>query len=51
MLLWLVQSVIPMAPQIKKIITVVVVVAVCLWLLSVFVGFGSIGDIHVGRIR
>jgi hypothetical protein len=35
-LLYLVNSVIPMAPQIKTILNVVVVLAVCLWLLQAF---------------
>jgi len=50
LLLWAVQSAIPMDANIKKIITVVVVVAVCLWLLSLFVGPGlGLGTIRVGR--
>jgi hypothetical protein len=43
--LWLVQTYIPMAPPIKTVITVVVVLVLCLWLLSLF----GIGDIYVGR--
>jgi hypothetical protein len=35
-LLYVVQSVIPMAPQIRTLITVVVILAVCLWLLQAF---------------
>ncbi len=35
-LLYLVNTVIPMAPAIKTIINVVVVLCVCLWLLQVF---------------
>jgi len=35
-LLWLVQRYIPMDATIKKIITIVVIVVVCIWLLSVF---------------
>jgi hypothetical protein len=37
-LLWLVETQIPMAPPIKTIIRVVVVVVVVLWLLRLFVG-------------
>jgi hypothetical protein len=35
-LLYVVQSVLPIAPQIKTLITIVVVLAVCIWLLQVF---------------
>jgi hypothetical protein len=36
LLLWAVESVIPMDPTIKNIIRVIVIVVVCLWLLSLF---------------
>jgi len=36
-LLWVVNSVIPMDPRIRQIISAVVLVAVVLWLLAVFV--------------
>lgn len=45
-LLWLVNTYIPMEATIKKIINVVVIVAVVLWLLSLFVGMPHI---HVGK--
>lgn len=35
-LLWLVQTYIPMAAPIKTIITIVVILFVCIWLLSAF---------------
>lgn len=35
-ILWLVQTYIPMAPPIKNVITIVVVLLVCIWLLNVF---------------
>lgn len=35
-LLWLVNTYIPMAPPIKNIINIVVIICVVLWLLSVF---------------
>jgi hypothetical protein len=38
--LWLVQTYIPMASPIKTVITVVVVLLLCLWLLSLF-GIGG----------
>jgi ABC-type long-subunit fatty acid transport system fused permease/ATPase subunit len=45
-LLWLVNTYIPMAESIKKILNFVVVVAVVIWLLY---GFGVLG--HSGEIR
>jgi hypothetical protein len=48
-LLWLVNTYIPMEPTIKRIITVVVIIVVVLWLLSVFGLLPSLGTIHVGR--
>jgi len=49
LLLWAVQTAIPMNDQIKKIITVVVIVAVCLWILSMFVPGLGFSTIRVGR--
>ena len=46
-LLWLVNTYIPMDRKIKSIINVVVVIAVILWLLSVFGIIGSGGDINM----
>lgn len=43
--LWLVQTYIPMAAPIKTIITVVVVLILCVWLLTLF----GVADMHVGR--
>lgn len=43
-LLWLVNTYIPMAAPIKSILNVVVVVVVCLWLLRVF----GVADVPVG---
>ena len=48
-LLWLVNSCIPMQESIKKILNAVVIIAVVLWLLSAFGVFGYMGNIHVGR--
>lgn len=48
-LLYLVNSVIPMAPPIKTIVNVVVVVAVCLWLLQAFGLTGGIMSQRIGR--
>lgn len=49
-LLWLVNSYIPMDAKIKKILNIVVVVAVILWLLYAF-GLLPVGDIKVQKIR
>jgi hypothetical protein len=46
-LLWLVNTLIPMDPKIKTILNVVVVVVVVLWLLSVLGLFSSLGTIYV----
>ena len=46
-LLWLVNAYIPMDGKIKKILNVVVVIAVILWLLKVFGLFASLNNIHV----
>ena len=45
--LWLVQTYIPMAAPIKTVIMVVVVLALCLWLLRVF---GIVGP-TIGSLR
>ena len=48
-LLWLVNTYIPMAGSIKSILNAVVVIAVVLWLLQIFGIIGSLSNIHVGR--
>ncbi len=48
-LLWLVNSYIPMAGSIKSILNAVVVIAVVLWLLGVFGLIGEISKIRVGK--
>lgn len=48
-LLWAVNSYIPLDPKISKILNIVVVIAVVLWLLSVFGVLGSMDTIRVGR--
>ena len=47
--LWLINSYIPMQSTIKKILNVVVVIGVILWLLSVFGVIGNISSIRIGR--
>ena len=46
-LLWLVNTYIPMDGKIKKILNVVVVVVVALWLLNVFGVWGHLGSVRV----
>ena len=49
MLLWAINSYIPMQPPIKQILNIVVVIAVVLWLLSAFGIFHSFhSGIHLG---
>ena len=48
-LLWLVNSFIPMAGSIKSILNAVVVIFVVLWLLNVFGLFASLPNLRVGR--
>jgi hypothetical protein len=48
-LLWLVNTYIPMDAMIKRIINIVVIVAVCIWLLSVFGILPDINMIRVGK--
>jgi hypothetical protein len=47
--LWLINSYIPMQSTIKKILNVVVIIAVILWLLSAFGVIGSLEEIRIGR--
>ena len=47
-LLWLVNSFIPMAGSIKSILNAVVVICVVLWLLNVFGLFHSVSRMHIG---
>lgn len=42
---WLVTTYIPMPQPVKTVITVIVVLVLCLWLLQVF----GIGNFHVGK--
>ena len=48
-LLWLVNTYIPMDAKTKKLLNIVVVVAVVLWLLNAFGLIGNLGNIRVGR--
>ncbi len=46
-ILWLINSYIPMQPTIKKILNAVVIIVVILWLLSAFGIIDSIDTIHI----
>jgi hypothetical protein len=48
-ILWLINSYIPMQATIKKILNAVVVIAVIIWLLSVFGIIGNISAIRIGK--
>jgi hypothetical protein len=50
-LMWLVNTYIPIAPPFKQIINVVVIIAVVLWLLSVTGVLGDVGDVKVPRLH
>lgn len=47
--LWVINSYIPMQSTIKKILNVVVIIAVVIWLLSVFGVIGNISAIRIGK--
>jgi type IV secretory pathway TrbL component len=48
-ILWLINSYIPMQATIKKILNAVVVIGVIVWLLSVFGLIGDISAIRIGK--
>ena len=48
-ILWVVNSYVPMQATVKKILNAVVVIAVILWLLNVFGVIGSLQGIHIGK--
>ena len=50
-LLWLVNTYIPMDGKIKKILNVVVVICVVMWLLFAFGVLNHAGDIRVPQVR
>jgi Flp pilus assembly protein TadB len=47
--LWVINSYIPMQATIKKILNVVVIIGVIVWLLSVFGFIGDLSKIHIGK--
>lgn len=48
-LLWLVNSYIPMQATVKKILNAVVVIAVVLWLLNIFGLFDAFSNMYIGN--
>ena len=50
-LLWLVNTYIPMDGKIKKILNIVVVICVVVWLLVAFGALNNSGDIRVPRVQ
>ena len=50
-LLWLINTYIPMQGTIKGILNLVVVVAVIIWLLYAFGVISHSGDIHIPQVR
>jgi len=48
-LLWLVNTYIPMDAKIKSILNIVVVIAVVIWLLQAFGLLGALNGIRIGR--
>ena len=50
-ILWLINTYIPMDGKIKQILNIVVVIVVVLWLLSAFGILGRSGDIRVPQVR
>jgi hypothetical protein len=50
-LLWLINTYVPMDGKIKRILNVVVVICVVVWLLYAFGIIGRVGDIRVPQLR
>jgi len=48
-ILWLINTYLPMDAKIKSILNIVIVIAVVLWLLSVFGVIGSLSQYRIGR--
>lgn len=47
--LWVINAYIPMQATVKKILNVVVILAVIIWLLSVFGVIGDLSKIRIGK--
>lgn len=50
-LLWLINTYIPMDAKIKQILNILIVIAVVLWLLQVFGVLGLAREVEVPRVR
>ena len=50
-LLWLVNTQVPMVAWMKTLINVLAIIIVCLWLLNVFGMLGEINTIRIGPVR
>jgi len=50
-LLWAINAYIPMEPSIKRILNIVVIVAVVFWCLSAFGLFGHLDSVKVPQVR
>jgi len=48
-ILWLVNTYLPMDAKIKSILNIVIVIAVVLWLLRAFGILGSLSEFRIGR--
>jgi hypothetical protein len=48
-LMWMINSFVPMEARIKNVLNIVVVIAVVLWVISLFFDLSSIRTIRVGR--
>ena len=48
-LLWLINTYLPMDAKIKSILNIVIVIAVVLWLLRAFGILGSLSEFRIGR--
>ncbi len=50
-LLWLMETYIPMDVTIKRIIQAVVIIVVVIWLLQVFGVLGAVNSVHIQPVR
>jgi type IV secretory pathway TrbD component len=50
LLLWLIEKYIPVSPPIKRLLTVVVVVALILWVANLFGLFAYLNTVRVGPV-
>lgn len=48
-LLWLINTYLPMDAKIKQLLNIVAVIATVLWLLNVFGVLGNLGNVRVGK--